>query len=491
MNVQVKINDYTHTICTSAEDTVADVLCKICNLTGRTAASHLLLLNDFKPMTERARLCHYNLGSRDFIRVQYADQLTGEGNRLDQSEVPDGDEDVGRDLIDHLADSTDGMENDILQIQADWEPLQRDNLLDLLRKDYDLADYYSVWYSTKVGALRVLTVGTRQDGPAMAIVRYFTMANVWARSRQDGIDQSWKWEEEVETPLAMRDVIADIIPKPPNAHKRLDTVLQIRSRLAGQVQSNLRMSEVTHKTDDQGHTTGYSGSYDRADDATCPLCDGSHRAQWQSRRYDNSVRSSCSSSQKRAARMPESTIFTMYGRWRNPLSSTPAKPPRAPDPKNRTQPWGPAPQTRAIKPRNQMRVIHWNTDKRATNRNAIGALIMYMIDQDVDVACLQEVETANIDTLGVQALGYNVYRHGKVAILVSITTAEPMHEPGCIWRSRKFDSMSITMVLPKGTLLIGRTYNIAQWNRHKRQDKCRTNPGHAPTHRNKQPRPPA
>ena len=199
---------------------------------------HVMILNDFKPMVGHARLTHYNIGNKDFIRIRPAGRLRGGAQPSDtdteeEIEAHRIDEQWGTDLLAHIAESMEKVEYESLKVQAEWGPLPPCQFHQWFNTHYDVSQYYRLCYSRQNGTIRAITVGPKHDGTVMAVLRYFTMSHVWAVTVQDTGKESldWRWEEEVETPEEARDILLATVPRQPKAHKLLDTILQIRTKL--------------------------------------------------------------------------------------------------------------------------------------------------------------------------------------------------------------------------------------------------------------------
>jgi len=105
-----------------------------------------------------------------------------------------------------------------------------------------------------------------------------------------------------------------------------------------------------------------------------------------------------------------------------------------------------------------LNIISWNTDRRLGKTVTLGALVQYLHGHNIDVACLQETGDLHLNKSELEKWGYNAYTHGKVAILVSRSAAERRHAAGLMWKSPSHDSMTITLLTPEGSLLIGSAY---------------------------------
>ena len=94
----------------------------------------------------------------------------------------------------------------------------------------------------------------------------------------------------------------------------------------------------------------------------------------------------------------------------------------------------------------------WNTDNRANDY--LFKIVDHANSEDVDVVCLQEAGGINWSNNAVQHLGFNLYAHGQVMILVRQSTAETIHMPQLVWRSERNNAMSITLLTATGPLAI-------------------------------------
>ena len=113
---------------------------------------------------------------------------------------------------------------------------------------------------------------------------------------------------------------------------------------------------------------------------------------------------------------------------------------------------------------NSLTVLQYNMDKRG--HRTLGHLLSLAEETHADVVCLQETENVAWSTHSLSSLGWNLYRHRKVAILLRRTTSErlsvtksdtgqPCHH---IWRSQNYDTMSVSLATPEGNLMIGCAY---------------------------------
>ena len=112
-------------------------------------------------------------------------------------------------------------------------------------------------------------------------------------------------------------------------------------------------------------------------------------------------------------------------------------------------------------------VLSWNTD--GTFKNSRDSLLNYATERNIDIICLQEMSTADVDPTALHRRGYNIYRHNKVAILVKVDTAEKLLQSHVtirgkettkarVWRSEKYDSMGVTLTTPQGTIFVASAY---------------------------------
>lgn len=109
-------------------------------------------------------------------------------------------------------------------------------------------------------------------------------------------------------------------------------------------------------------------------------------------------------------------------------------------------------------------VLQYNMDK--LGHRTIGHLLSMAEEAGTDIICLQEVENVAWSTHSLTELGWNLYRHSKVAILLRVSTAEsiclaqteagaPCHH---VWRSERYDSMALSLQTSQGALLVGNIY---------------------------------
>jgi hypothetical protein len=98
-------------------------------------------------------------------------------------------------------------------------------------------------------------------------------------------------------------------------------------------------------------------------------------------------------------------------------------------------------------------IMTWNTDKQI--RSKIHALMNHAREHSIDIIGLQEAESLHAGAEdAIEANGYYLYRHGKVALLVSTQTATKITNACDVWRSESYNSLSITLTTRRGSILI-------------------------------------
>jgi hypothetical protein len=143
-------------------------------------------------------------------------------------------------------------------------------------------------------------------------------------------------------------------------------------------------------------------------------------------------------------------------------------------------PWGPKPpppaglhtpdgkENRAKRPPHEdsLTVIQCNLDKRG--RRSLGWVLSMAEEHKADAVCLQEIKNVSWPTYALSAMGWNLYRHGKVGILARRATTELLSGVTVgegvakhhihVWNSSKHHSMSISIQTPDGGLMIACAY---------------------------------
>ena len=468
-------------------DTVTSVLNLVHDLTGTPPLQQVLLLQNFKPMTARVALAAYDLQEGDQIFLDTRFQLKGGSQDSRQNKFPPEDQtpvpareqtnaEWGQMTIEGIIERTEEMESHQLSIRTQWSPLPDGTFVSWFENNYDLMEYYNVTCSQEARAIRVITVGERREGIVEAYVRYFTIGHVWAIQITEEHRSHWTWMEEVEVSPEARDRIEEIIQRRTSNTADIDIALSVRSRMGGKSAGELTMGSTRQHHAEDGATDAYTGRYGRKAEngLQCPICEGQHSAKWRSQRHDGSIRMTCpAGGGTNAVHLPEELRMTLFGTW-TAYNTTPLIVPQREEEKDQetthTHPRGPRPRWR-VKATNrqepgawendQITVTHWNSDKRLSSQQTMNGLMLYLNETRSDVVCLQEIETTHMSAQGLEEQGWELYLHspgGKVAILVRADTAGRIHKPNAIWRSDRFESMTITLLLREGTLVIGTAY---------------------------------
>jgi exonuclease III len=452
---------YTITLAVTDTDTVAVIHTALEQRTGLTPTEQLLTLNGVKPLTAGIQLVHYGITKGDTVCLREADSLIGGASEA--AVVEEVDLTIwGEPMVQKLGKASELLEQDWLGLDPDWTAIQEGQFPRWFRENYDAAEYWSTCISRKMGALRTIAVGSRRDGVTQAVLRYFTLTHVWAIRFTPGQEAEWFIEDEVETPPEAADMVALLVPLDTPTLKQLGVRLNLVSLLIGGSGSRVKLGVIKQGADEEGCTASYSGTCTTGPTGQCPLCNGTHPAHWRSRRFDGCVRTKCEGGETRSNRMSSSLEHTLYGN-RRPVQDTTREQQDGDKEKNnghrrKSKTWTANDNKTTELKRHDLRIIQWNTDGRTKTEYTMQTLLIFLVEHMADIVCLQEVEGTPLDKWAIAQAGYNTYMHGQVAILISIETAEALHEPALMWKSESFNSMTATFLVPGGSFVAASAY---------------------------------
>ena len=309
-----------------------------------------------------------------------------------------------------------------------------------------------------------------------AELRYITPYNVWSLIESK---ENWISKEPVPTDIELKCKIIDNICNKIPRFQMLETRLQIKRILETKLQGNIRIGKEIRQKGEKINQYSLYGTIENDTCITCMVSD--HKPKWNINHVTKTMYITCKA-KTTCIRLPIDTVDHFFGH-------TTSKRPRVMKIK-RNIPEDPQKNEdentmgRKIQRNNDKRgkllypakikqcsngatiqksklhgltVLQYNAD-RQSNKNMTNIIILGHRHK-ADVICLQEVEKDNCsDEIISKNHGYNVYRHKNVMILLKQDTIEKIHLPSMIWRSPSNNSMGVTLMTTKGTMIIMNSY---------------------------------
>ena len=338
----------------------------------------------------------------------------------------------------------------------------------------------------KMGVARLVTLN--EASPCGGVVRYITCQSVWTYTLKHG-ESGLQTHDRVPAPaIDLLHTLSQMDPSADFETMQAELRLNILASLNPDTFDHgtyVKISNISRKYDINSQpflihadlrTTGPEVPTRSCLLCENPDCDGKGKISMNKLAQATTVR--CTGNSGGPHRLSSDAIHYMFGkmgkktrptpRWQRgpagPVTFEPSpgkidhyacQPHTTPDNASPNPTTGPNP---------TLTICQANLDRGG--RHIAGKIISYLEETHADLMCLQEVQNVAWAEDSLSALGWNLYRHGKIAILARRTTVETstrvVDSKGrkCthIWKSRKHASMAITLATKDGSVMVACAY---------------------------------
>ena len=454
-----------------------------------------------KPLKDLLTLEDYNINHRDVINVCLSIRGGAEDHEIPEPNStptpPKGkkgrppsqrwmedskllmDDDEHEPILDTIREACNAMENDLNLSDIEWTTAEEESVIEELLEMWQGDNVTDVVVAPNRGVIRIIQ--THLDIAHGAVIRYITPYHVWGITLSHEGDRP-TWISPDPTPIYSLPAIADLLECPSHKMKHVEYTLALRyiiSSIGGENNALIKPAQNYPIWDANEELAAYHGKATNHK-GNCLACKTSnHTFKYSISKLTKCAKISCESNTSgHTTRLESDMIDFFFGRprrkerldsqWQNHQATeqkneqggtSPVSPNRPANIEQRSEP----PQT----PVNVdgFNTIHYNTDKQSNN--VLEDILTLAAKESADAICLQETENMRWSLTRLSKRGWNLYRHHKVAILLNTHTAEKMSRTTNpaekeklehIWRSDKYNSISVTLDTPEGPLMIATTY---------------------------------
>ena len=369
--------------------------------------------------------------------------------------------------LDRITEAADIFEHDSLGAhETTWLTANKE-IEHTVKEQYQVPQHVRIEICTVTNAVRIIGINEGRSE-----IRYMTPYNVWGLIETPEI---WIMRDPNPIDVDVKTIIIKHLPRVlPRTHM-LESKFQIKMLLDMQYNAQLKVGKtITQKGERINQYTLYGNSQN----IICPACNkGNHQIKWSINHISKSFNSHCENTKNKSLILPVDTANHFFGRtiskaprkkkiqlsvlphntyneFDNPANDNTVinnfnyvEPHEEKEENDISDTYTPK-----LKRKHGLHVMTWNTDNRANDY--LFKIVDHANSEDVDVVCLQEAGGINWSNNAVQHLGFNLYAHGQVMILVRQSTAETIHMPQLVWRSEGNNAMSITLLTATGPLAI-------------------------------------
>ena len=355
---------------------------------------------------------------------------------------------------------------EIWKFDTDWKKMPEGTPIDTHLRDAWKGIYHLIHTSKLCNAVRLI----RALQTGRLVVHYFTLKRVWGfhgTLSRTSPDHSWNREEAVNLTPETTDLLWPYMVSGLAPHQSLETIFSLMDLAAQRTESArdpIQLYEIKRSDfplpligpEKYTFTTCTANGHC----LICPEAQTHHTTVRIKYLTKNFMHLSCTNNQSAAhfrkinPKMAETLFIERIEEQGPKRKKTTETRSRAANPKRTTPDLTLEDSPPEI---DTLRVMSWNADKQIKEK--LKALMSYVKDRKIHAIGLQEVENLPVDAeRDIERNGYILYRHEKVAILLHAETAGVRVDAADVWRSKTFNSMSVTLTTAKGSLLLVAAY---------------------------------